>query len=115
MPQKQPPATTAVCSPLALASGTSTAGLGKPPAKVADELIANPLVVLQALIVIIKPIKAGRLKNRDNACLIMFVFTFRENIRKRILIGLVGHRQRNSAGCSAGCSAGSIVLWARYL
>src|SRR6185436_12574318 len=52
MPQKQPPASTAVCSPLTFASGASMVGLGMGP-----DLFADTLVTLQALIVGINNVK----------------------------------------------------------
>src|SRR5437773_11989529 len=72
MPQKQPPASTAVCSPFDVASRASSVGLGKAPAN--DELTADTLVVLQAFSVRIKAINIRRLEDRSKVCLSMFVF-----------------------------------------
>src|SRR4030095_10945908 len=59
IPQKQPPASTAVCSPLAVASGASTAGLGTGPRGPS----AEALVVLQAVIAGMIDDKIRRLKH----------------------------------------------------
>src|SRR6266403_2036300 len=58
MPQKQPPARTAVCSPFVVASGASTDGFGKARPAVA-------VAVLQAGIVIKRPLRGLAHKARD--------------------------------------------------
>src|SRR4030095_16386919 len=58
MPQKQPPASTAVCSPLTFAKGASTVGFGMVP-----DLFADTLLMLQELIVGINDINRKRLES----------------------------------------------------
>src|ERR1044071_8454905 len=65
MPQKQPPANAAVCSPLTFASGASRVGFG-----MGADLFADTFAMLQELIVVIIDVKIKRLESlRKNVCM----------------------------------------------